>query len=51
MSGSASFHRTRSGIDSPRHRRVFAFAEEGTEMRKRVAIYAREGTGDQHLET
>jgi hypothetical protein len=38
-------------IGSPRHRRVFAFEEEGTEMKKRAAIYARVSTGEQHLET
>ena len=27
------------------------FEEEGTEMKKRAAIYARVSTGDQHLET
>ena len=43
--------RTRRRTGSPRHRCVPAFAEEGTEMKKRAAIYARVSTGDQHLET
>ena len=43
--------RTRRRIGSPRHRCVFAFEEEGIEMKKRAVIYARVSTGDQHLET
>jgi DNA invertase Pin-like site-specific DNA recombinase len=43
--------RTRRRIGSPRHRCVFAFEEEGIEMKKRAAIYARVSTGDQHVET
>jgi DNA invertase Pin-like site-specific DNA recombinase len=43
--------RTRRRIDSPRHRCVLAFEEEGIEMKKRAAIYARVSTGEQHLET
>jgi hypothetical protein len=42
---------TRRRTDSPRHRRVPAFTQEGIEMKKRAAIYARVSTGDQHLET
>src|ERR1700733_469674 len=42
--------RTRRRIGSPRHRRVLAFEEEGIEMKKRAAIYARVSTGDQYLE-
>jgi DNA invertase Pin-like site-specific DNA recombinase len=43
--------RSRRRISSPRHRCVFAFEEEGIEMKKRAVIYARVSTGDQHLET
>jgi DNA invertase Pin-like site-specific DNA recombinase len=43
--------RTRRRIGSPRHRCVLAFEEEGIEMKKRAAIYARVSTGDQYLET
>ena len=43
--------RTRRRIGSPRHRCVLAFEEEGIEMKKRAAIYARVSTGDQHVET
>jgi DNA invertase Pin-like site-specific DNA recombinase len=42
---------TRRGIDSPRHRCVLVFEEEGTEMKKRAVLYCRISTGDQHLET
>src|SRR5580692_3621091 len=43
--------RTRRRIGAPRYRCVPAFAEEGTEMRKRAVLYCRISTGDQHLET
>ena len=43
--------RTRRRIGSARHRCVLAFEEEGTEMKKRAALYSRVSTGDQHLET
>jgi DNA invertase Pin-like site-specific DNA recombinase len=43
--------RTRRRIGPPRHWRVFAFEEEGIEMKKRAVLYCRISTGDQHLET
>jgi DNA invertase Pin-like site-specific DNA recombinase len=43
--------RTRRRTGSPCHRCVLAFEEEGIEMKKGAAIYARVSTGDQHLET
>ena len=43
--------RTGRRIGSPRCRCVLAFEEEGIEMKKRAATYARVSTGEQHLET
>ena len=37
--------------DSPRHRCLSGFEKEGIEVKKRVAIYCRVSTADQHPET